>query len=124
MKPGREVNLGWTFKRHVWEGKIQLGHAGTVQDHLLRSQRNTTPQAQALTQERRVGVQQHCEREQGHTWEVGVTTPARQHVAHNTYKPSYKGSGWQEACPKVLRTWVFCSIPCVSPARWVQSLIA
>lgn len=34
-KPGREVDLGCTFKRDVWEGKIQLACAGRAQAHLL-----------------------------------------------------------------------------------------
>lgn len=55
MKPGREVNIGRTFKRDVWEGKIRLGYAGRVQDHLLKSKRNTTPQARALTPEAACG---------------------------------------------------------------------
>lgn len=51
MKPGREMDLGWTFKWDTWEGKIQLGCAGRVQDHLLESKRNTMSQALTLTQE-------------------------------------------------------------------------
>ena len=43
MKPGREVDLGWTFTRDVWEGKIQLGHAGRVQGYLLKSKSSRTP---------------------------------------------------------------------------------
>lgn len=44
MKPGREMDLGWTFKRDTWEDEVQLGRAGGVQDHLLEFERNTTSQ--------------------------------------------------------------------------------
>ena len=46
-KPGREVDLGWTFKRDVWEGEIRLASAGRAQDHLLRP-RETQPHIAAL----------------------------------------------------------------------------
>lgn len=42
------MDLGWTFKRDVWEGEIRLASAGRVQDHLLRP-RETQRHAAALT---------------------------------------------------------------------------
>ena len=131
-KPGREVDLGCTFKQDVWEGKIQLACAGRAQDHLLGPRETPHHTLQLPPPEAACWSELHCGLERGWLGSHPLPTSvkwARQRllaraVRRNTHNPVHKGSGWQEACSKMLQTWIFLSIPCVSPTGFVQSFMA